>query len=144
MTHRFTLRVYYEDTDAGGMVYHAAYLRFAERARTEALRAMGVPHAEMLRDCNLMFVVRRIKVDYLRAARLDNSLEVFTQIEQVRAASLVLQQQVHGPSGTVRCLDRGTRLPPSRGKPASTHSPPLAGRFRDHAGRQARAVDGVG
>ena len=78
MTHRFTLRVYYEDTDAGGMVYHAAYLRFAERARTEALRAMGVPHAEMLRDCNLMFVVRRIKVDYLRAARLDDSLEVFT------------------------------------------------------------------
>ena len=104
MTHRFTLRVYYEDTDAGGMVYHAAYLRFAERARTEALRAMGVPHAEMLRDCNLMFVVRRIKVDYLRAARLDDSLEVLTHIEQARAASVVLQQQLHGSYGPCAAL----------------------------------------
>lgn len=119
MTHRFTLRVYYEDTDAGGMVYHAAYLRFAERARTEALRAMGVPHAEMLRDCNLMFVVRRIKVDYLRATRLDDSLEVFTHIEQVRAASVVLQQQVHGPAGPCTAMTVELAcLPPGGTRPA--------------------------
>ena len=131
MTHRFTLRVYYEDTDAGGMVYHAAYLRFAERARTEALRAMGVPHAEMLRDCNLMFVVRRIKVDYLRAARLDDSLEVFTQIEQVRAASLVLQQQVHGPSGQCAALTVELACLPPIGAPGGSRPARIPRRWRD-------------
>ena len=66
------MRVYYEDTDAGGVVYHAAYLRFAERARTEALRAADVPHAEMTARHGLMFMVRRVKVDYLAPARLDD------------------------------------------------------------------------
>jgi tol-pal system-associated acyl-CoA thioesterase len=63
--HRYILRVYYEDTDAGGVVYHANYLRFAERARTEALRDLGVPHAEMTAEFGLMFMVRRVKLDYL-------------------------------------------------------------------------------
>ena len=69
--HRYDVRVYYEDTDAGGVAYHASYLRFAERARTEALRDAGIPHAELLERFTLMFVVRRIEVDYLRPARLD-------------------------------------------------------------------------
>jgi acyl-CoA thioester hydrolase len=94
-----TVRVYYEDTDAAGIVYHANYLRFAERARTEALRDLGIPHSEMLRDCNLMFVVRRVKVDYLRPARLDDSLEIATQLGTMRAGSVVLHQTVHGPNG---------------------------------------------
>src|SRR5215472_18881534 len=68
--HRYALRVYYEDTDAGGVVYHATYLRFAERARTEALRELGIPHAELLKRFTLMFVVRHIEVDYVRAARV--------------------------------------------------------------------------
>ena len=97
--HRHTVRVYYEDTDAAGIVYHANYLRFAERARTEALRDLGIPHAEMLRDCNLMFVVRRIKVDYVRPARLDDSLEIATQLGTMRAGSVVLHQTVRGPNG---------------------------------------------
>ena len=59
--HRYAVRVYFEDTDAGGIVYHANYLRFAERARTEALRDMGIPHAELVERYNLMFVVRRAK-----------------------------------------------------------------------------------
>ena len=74
--HHHRLRVYYADTDAGGVVYHANYLRFAERARTEALRDMGIPHAEMVSLHGLMFMVRRIKVDYLGSARLDDSLIV--------------------------------------------------------------------
>src|ERR1700722_16228054 len=86
--HRYVVRVYYEDTDAGGMVYHANYLRYAERARTEALRSLGIPHAELVRLHNLMFVVRRIKVDYLRPARLDESLIVITQPLQVGGASV--------------------------------------------------------
>ena len=103
--HRYMLRVYYDDTDAGGIVYHANYLRFAERARTEALREMGVPHSEMLRDCNLMFVVRRVKVDYLRAARLDDSLEVVTEVGSMRAGAVVLHQDVRGPAGTCAMIE---------------------------------------
>ena len=102
--HRYDLRVYYEDTDAGGIVYHANYLRFAERARTEALRAMGIPHAAMVEQFGLMFVVRRIEVDYQRAARLDDSLTVVTESLDVGGASLVLRQDVRGPGGSCAVL----------------------------------------
>jgi len=94
--HRYTLRVYYEDTDAGGIVYHATYLRFAERARTEALRDLGIPHAALVERHGLMFVVRRIKVDYLRPARVDESLAVLTEPLVVGAASATLRQTVTG------------------------------------------------
>lgn len=90
--HRFAVRVYYEDTDAGGVVYHASYLRFAERARTEALRDLGIPHAEMTGQHGLMFMVRRAKLDYLAPARLDDSLLVVTQPLVLRAASVELRQ----------------------------------------------------
>lgn len=92
--HRYALRVYYEDTDAGGVVYHANYLCFAERARTEALRAAGVAHAEMTSQHGLMFMVRRLKVDYLASARLDDSLCVMTQPLALRGASVELRQSI--------------------------------------------------
>lgn len=92
--HRFRLRVYYEDTDAAGVVYHAGYLGFAERARTEALRDLGVPHAEMAALHDLMFMVRRVKIDYLAPARLDESLVVETVPLAVRGASVLLRQRV--------------------------------------------------
>ena len=98
--HCYALRVYYEDTDAGGIVYHATYLRFAERARTEALRDLGVPHAELLHNFNMMFVVRRVEVDYLRPARVDDSLVVETEVLAVAGASADLHQTVQGPEGT--------------------------------------------
>ena len=90
--HRYRVRVYFEDTDAGGIVYHASYLRFAERGRTEALRDLGVPHAELVSVFNLMFVVRRIRVDYLRPARLDDLLMVTTQPLFVGGVSVALRQ----------------------------------------------------
>jgi acyl-CoA thioester hydrolase len=90
--HRYVVRVYYEDTDAGGVVYHANYLRFAERARTESLRAMGVPHADMLAGFGLIYVVRRIKLDYVAPARLDDSLAVTTEVLAVGGASMALRQ----------------------------------------------------
>lgn len=90
--HRHALRIYYEDTDAGGVVYHANYLRFAERARTEALRDMGVPHAELVSQHGLMFMVRRVKLDYLGPARLDDSLVVVTQPLEVGAAVVDIRQ----------------------------------------------------
>jgi acyl-CoA thioester hydrolase len=92
--HRYRTRVYYEDTDAGGIVYHANYLRFAERARTEALRDIGVPHAEMAEQHGLFFMVRRVKVDYLAPARLDDSLLVATTTRVVAGASVELRQGV--------------------------------------------------
>ena len=92
--HHYSVRVYYEDTDAGGVVYHANYLRFAERARTEALRDLGVPHSEMTSQHGVMFMVRRIKVDYLGPALLDDSLVVITEPLAVRAASVDLRQGV--------------------------------------------------
>ena len=92
--HRYSVRVYYEDTDAGGIVYHANYLRFAERGRTEALRDLGVPHAEMSALHDLFFMVRRIKVDYLAPARLDDSLVVETTTLAVGAATVELRQDV--------------------------------------------------
>src|SRR3984885_1323375 len=103
--HAYTLRVYYEDTDAGGVVYHASYLRYAERARTEALRDLGIPHAMLVARYGLMFVVRRIKVDYLRPARLDESLTVVTEPLAVGGASLVLRQEVCGTGGIYAVLE---------------------------------------
>jgi acyl-CoA thioester hydrolase len=107
-THRYAVRVYYEDTDAGGIVYHAGYLRYAERARTEALRDMGIPHAEMTQHFGLMFVVRRVEVDYLHPARLDDSLTVETSAVEVGGASAVLRQDVVGPLGV--CAELNVRL----------------------------------
>jgi acyl-CoA thioester hydrolase len=92
--HHYPVRVYYEDTDAGGIVYHANYLRFAERGRTEALRDLGVPHAEMSALHGLFFMVRRIKVDYLAPARLDDSLVVETTTLAVGGATVDLRQDV--------------------------------------------------
>jgi acyl-CoA thioester hydrolase len=102
--HRYGVRVYYEDTDAGGVVYHATYLRFAERASTEALRDAGIPHAELVQRFTLMFVVRRVEVDYLRPARLDDSLIVLTEPLVVGGASVTLRQDVRGPEGSCAVL----------------------------------------
>jgi acyl-CoA thioester hydrolase len=116
--HRYAVRVYYEDTDAGGVAYHASYLRFAERARTEALRDLGVPHTELLQRFTLMFVVRRVEVDYLRPARLDDSLTVVTEPVTVGGASVVLRQDVRGTEGSCAVLSvRLACIDTRQGKP---------------------------
>ena len=98
-THRYALRIYYEDTDAGGVVYHANYLRYAERARTEALRAAGIPHADLVTKHNLMFVVHRAEIDYMRPARLDDLLEIETRTTSVGGATVAIRQTMRGPGG---------------------------------------------
>jgi acyl-CoA thioester hydrolase len=122
--HRFAMRVYYEDTDAGGIVYHANYLRFAERARTEALRQAGIPHALLVEAFNRMFVVRRAEVDYALPARLDEELVVVTTPVRIGGASVDLRQDVQGLDGVSRAMlairlacvtvngTRPARLPP--------------------------------
>jgi acyl-CoA thioester hydrolase len=97
--HVYTLRVYFEDTDAGGVVYHANYLCFAERARTEALRDLGVPHADLVADHGLMFMVRRVKLDYQLPARLDDEITVITETRRVGGASVALTQRFAAADG---------------------------------------------
>jgi acyl-CoA thioester hydrolase len=103
-THRTSLRVYYEDTDAGGVVYHANYLRFAERARTEALRDAGIPHADLVERFSLMFMVCRAEIDYVRPAILDDLLVVDTETMDVGGATVLLRQTVRGPNGVCATL----------------------------------------
>lgn len=116
------LRVYYEDTDAGGVVYYANYLRFCERARTEWLRSLGVSQRQLLADAGLAFVVRRVEADYLLGAELDDELEVVSTIAKLGAASLTFHQTVQrgdaivfAAAVSVACVDmarrRATRIP---------------------------------
>jgi acyl-CoA thioester hydrolase len=90
--HVHRVRVYYEDTDAGGVVYHARYLAFAERARTEALRDAGVPHPDMLAEHGVIFMVRRLEMEYLRPARLDDMLTIGTESIASSGATVTLRQ----------------------------------------------------
>ena len=89
--HHFGVRVYYEDTDFSGNVYHAAYLHFFERARTEFLRSLGVHHSELIRD-GIAFAVRSMQIEFDRPAHIDDLLEIETRVEAVSAARLVLGQ----------------------------------------------------
>jgi acyl-CoA thioester hydrolase len=82
--HLFNLRVYWEDTDAGGLVYHANYLKFAERARTEMLRHIGIEQEKLRGEAGLLFVVRRLVAEYLQPARLDDELAVATEVTRLR------------------------------------------------------------
>jgi acyl-CoA thioester hydrolase len=92
IAHTHRLRVYYEDTDAGGVVYHARYLAFAERARTEALRDAGLAHADMHREHGVIFMVRRLDLEYFRPARLDDVLSIRTETLASTGATVTLRQ----------------------------------------------------
>jgi acyl-CoA thioester hydrolase len=92
--HVYPVRVYYEDTDAAGIVYYANYLKFAERARTEWLRAKGIGQRALSETEGVAFAVRRVSVDYLKPALLDDALEVRTRIVAVRGASLDGEQEI--------------------------------------------------
>jgi acyl-CoA thioester hydrolase len=92
--HRFPVRVYYEDTDAAGIVYYANYLKFAERARTEMLRELGFGHRALLEGQGVAFAVRRCNVDYMAPAKLDDMLEVRTRITGLRGAAIEAEQIV--------------------------------------------------
>ena len=94
-THQLSVRVYYEDTDFTGVVYYANYLKFLERGRTDALRCAGVSHAEILKlDPPLGFAVRKINVDYLKPARIDDALTIETRFKTAKGARLVISQRV--------------------------------------------------
>lgn len=91
--HRFAIRVYYEDTDFSGNVYHAAYLHFFERARTEFLRSHGIHHSE-LADQGIAFAVRSMAIEFERAAHIDDLLEVDTSVTSLTGARMSLEQSI--------------------------------------------------
>jgi acyl-CoA thioester hydrolase len=88
------VRVYYEDTDAGGVVYHSNYLKYMERARTEWLRALGFEQDQLIREQQVIFAVRQAYIDYLLPARFNESLEVSVKLGKIGGASLSLSQSV--------------------------------------------------
>lgn len=93
--HRLPVRIYYEDTDFSGFVYHASYLRFMERGRTELLRALAGDQSEMHAEgAGLVFVVRKMSLDFLKPARMDDWIDVLTWSSELRGASMHLTQEV--------------------------------------------------
>jgi len=121
--HVLPLRVYYEDTDAAGIVYYANWLRFLERGRTEMLRLLGQEHSALRAERGVNWVVRRCAIDYLKPARLDEAIEVVTGCGEMRGASLDMLQEARRDGEilvraelTVACMGeagRPVRLPPS-------------------------------
>ena len=120
MTHRWPIRVYYEDTDLAGIVYYANYLRFIERARSELVRAAGIDQVAM-KAAGLVFAVRRVEADYLKPAHYDDQIEVRTRLRDVKGASFAMPQEVwrkdellfqaHVTIVVLNQAGRATRLP---------------------------------
>ena len=120
--HRLAVRVYYEDTDFTGVVYHAGYLRFFERGRTEFLRSVGVGHAELLAaEDPLAFVVTRMEIDFAKPAGIDDALDVSTTYDAIKGPRILIGQTIRrgdelltAARVTVACigLDRRPKKPP--------------------------------
>lgn len=92
--HIFPMRIYFEDTDAGGIVYYANYLHYAERGRTELMRSIGIESSRLLHDDKVALAVRKCSIEYLKPAKLDDALEVHTTITDVGGASLSGEQTI--------------------------------------------------
>jgi acyl-CoA thioester hydrolase len=90
----FPVRVYFENTDAGGVVYHAEYLKFLERARTEWLRHLGFDHQSLARDHRVVFVVTSLAIDFVKAARLDDNVAVSVRLESLGKVRCVFAQEI--------------------------------------------------
>ena len=133
--HLYPVHVYYEDTDAGSVVYYANYLKFAERGRSEAIRALGAPPHDRLREeTGVTLAVHKLAAEYLSPARLDDDLVVRTRVASVSGASVSLEQEIwrdatrlFAMTCTVVCIGRNgrpTRLPPAFAAIADALHPP--------------------
>jgi acyl-CoA thioester hydrolase len=119
-THILPVRVYFEDTDCGGVVYHANFLKFCERGRSDFIRLLGIGAkslADPARGEPAIFVVRRVEIDYLKPARMDDVLEVVTTCDEIGSASLVLQQDVRRDETLVASAKVTVVLVSHTGKP---------------------------
>jgi len=95
MNFEWSLRVYYEDTDSGGVVYYANYLKFMERARTEFLRRLGFEQDRLIEQKNIIFAVRSVQLDYNLPARFNDELMVETTLIELKKASMLFEQKIH-------------------------------------------------
>ena len=114
----WSVRVYYEDTDAAGLVYHSNYLKFLERARSEYLRHLGYTHQQLADQEDLVFVVSNINIHYKKPARFDDMLDVGTSIKKINAASFSFLQTIHRDNEEIChadveivCLDKTSYQP---------------------------------
>ncbi len=92
---KFSYRIYYEDTDAGGVVYYANYLKFFERARTDFLRELGINQSQLLQEQSVCFVVRKCEIEYISPAKLDDMILVDVEIVNVSATTITMNQKIH-------------------------------------------------
>lgn len=118
MPHQLTLRVYYEDTDLAGIVYHANYLKFLERGRSEAVRSAGIDQKALKQDTGLVFVVRSMALEFLRATQFDDLLTVESRVSEVRGASLLMTQRILLENIEILTADLSLAMMASMGRPA--------------------------
>jgi len=95
MLNKFSYRIYYEDTDAGGVVYYANYLKFFERARTDFLRELGINQSQLLQEQNICFVVRKCEIEYTSPIKLDDMILVDVEIVSMSATAIIMNQKIH-------------------------------------------------
>jgi acyl-CoA thioester hydrolase len=113
----YPVRVYYEDTDAGGIVYHANYLKYAERARTELLRDAGFDHTSLMADHGAGFAVRRCTLEFIKPAVLDDALVIETDVASLRGASVEMRQCIRRGDQTIAQVDIHVALIDRHGRP---------------------------
>jgi acyl-CoA thioester hydrolase len=126
MTFSWPVRVYWEDTDAGGVVYYANYLKFMERARSEWLRAFGFEQDVLRDESGVVFVVRRVEIDYLSPARFNEQLEVSVKLHEMGRASLSVRQElIRGPDRLAQAVVTLACVDAARFKPVKIPEPLL-------------------
>ena len=119
----FPVRVYYEDTDAGGVVYYANYLKFLERARTEWLRAAGFEQTELLHDHNVIFVVRAVTIEYLRPAQFNDELTITVRLEKLGRSAIEVFQTVERDTRLIEAQVKIVCVDSTSFKPVSIPAP---------------------
>jgi len=116
-THKSEYRVYYEDTDAGGIMYHGNYINFCERGRSDMLRDFGLPASQVTEKLNVMFVVRHLDAEYLRMVQLDDLLSVETYLKKIKNTSFVMKQAIYCQNKAVFTMNITLVCINEKGKP---------------------------
>ena len=118
LNHSNNIRVYYEDTDAGGLVYHANYLKFAERARTEMLREVKIEQLILKNDYNIQFIVKNLYIDFFKPAQLDDLLTIKSVILKVSLAKVIMEQLIYKKMTLLAKIDVTLGSINTEGKPS--------------------------
>lgn len=124
-------RVYYEDTDAGGIMYHGNFINFCERARSDLLREIGFPASEVAQKLNIGFVVRHLEAEYLRMAKLDDLLSVETTVKSIKNSSFIMRQVINCQNNAVFLMDVTLVCIDKNGRPVRTPEE-LRSQFNDY------------